>query len=358
MNATEVLFAVVVLEVLKDGLLARGLIRLLFAQHGATPAAPGAGPGSVTTQPPPVVAVKPRFTGITATSFGGAGDANASAYGGMVNPDAPGVALPYRFTGTRPRVRVFYNGKTCDCDIVDVGPWNINDPYWTTNSRPEAESGTDNSGRHTNLAGIDLTPAAWSSLGAAGAGKAKVDWDFVNVLDAGTPTKTPPAVTTGDPPWLAKARTYLGKTWSNDDPPSWMIDLIDGIKNNAANKDTPGFAAYCDQLKHGYRAWCGIFVAGCLAAAGKPVPFAQGNDLLSFAWAPAFDSYGTAAVPLQPGDILRFGWHGGGEHVTFYEGVYPNDDLYHILGGNQGHAVNIKTEPMDDELKFARRPPA
>jgi peptidoglycan hydrolase-like protein with peptidoglycan-binding domain len=190
--------------------------------------------------------------------------------------------------------------------------------------------------------------------------QALVDAGGVIVPSVQPPTANPPTtVPTGDPPWLAKARTYIGKTWSSGNPPQWMLDLIDGIKNNAANRNTPGFAAYCDALKSGYRPWCGIFIAGCLAAAGLPVPFVQGNDLLCFAWAPAYDTYGTPVTDGgRAGDIQRYEWHGGGEHVTFYEGNYPNDDLYHILGGNQGNAVNIKTEPMDDELAAFRRPPA
>ena len=81
--------------------------------------------------------------------------------------------------GGRPKVRVTNpaTGKAVECSIVDVGPWNTNDPYWETNGRPQAESGTDMSGRRTNLAGIDLTPGAAVALGIAG--KGKIDWEFV-----------------------------------------------------------------------------------------------------------------------------------------------------------------------------------
>ena len=116
--------------------------------------------------------------GIVATVFGGSGDTQESAYGGMVDPNDPGVALPDRIEGDRPLVMVRnpLNGTTCLCQIVDVGPWNTNDPYWTTGARPQAESGTDTSGRSTNLAGIDLTPAAASSIGLDG--KGTVHWWF------------------------------------------------------------------------------------------------------------------------------------------------------------------------------------
>lgn len=122
-------------------------------------------------------AIPKRHVGIVATVFGGEGDDQQSAYGGMVDHDKPGVALPARFKGNRPRVRVFHNGASVICDIVDVGPWNILDPYWEHDQRPQAESGRDRKGRKTNLAGIDLTPRAAALIGLKG--KGKVDWEFV-----------------------------------------------------------------------------------------------------------------------------------------------------------------------------------
>ncbi|WP_407146223.1 TIGR02594 family protein [Bradyrhizobium sp. ORS 86] len=120
-------------------------------------------------------AVNAKQTGITATVFGG----QQSAYGGAIDDNTPGVALPYRFSGARPRVRVT-NAATkafIDCDIVDVGPWNTKDPYWQTGSRPQAESGIDLTGRKTNKAGIDLTIAAANAIQIDG--KGLVDWEFL-----------------------------------------------------------------------------------------------------------------------------------------------------------------------------------
>lgn len=113
---------------------------------------------------------------IVATYFGGM----KSAYGGNIDDNSPGVALPFHFTGPRPRVRVTgkKNGVSIDCDIVDVGPWNTKDPYWQTGTRPEAESGVDKFGRKTNSAGIDLTLAAAKATGIDG--KGLVDWQFIN----------------------------------------------------------------------------------------------------------------------------------------------------------------------------------
>jgi len=116
---------------------------------------------------------------VTSTEFGGHGDEQAVAYAD-VKPgweDRPGVALPMRFIGKRPRVRVTRGKKSIDCEIVDVGPWYPSkrgpaDPYWTTGARPRAE--TD---KRTNKAAIDLTPAAARAVGLQG--KGTVTWEFI-----------------------------------------------------------------------------------------------------------------------------------------------------------------------------------
>jgi hypothetical protein len=118
------------------------------------------------------------YKGIVATVFGGAGDEQDTAYidVGKGWPDRPGVALPYHFHGHRPKVKVWHGVDSVTCDIVDVGPWNTNDPYWDLGGRPQAASGRDKSGRRTNRAGIDLTPAAAKALHLDGMGV--VDWEF------------------------------------------------------------------------------------------------------------------------------------------------------------------------------------
>lgn len=127
-----------------------------------------------------------RQTGITATMFGG----QKSAYGGAIDDNSPGVALPFRFTGERPKVRVTGKSSTVVCDIVDVGPWNTNDPYWQTGTRPQAEAGTDMTGRHTNKAGVDLTLAAAKALQIDG--KGLCSWEFVTapLAEPSTPKVT------------------------------------------------------------------------------------------------------------------------------------------------------------------------
>jgi uncharacterized protein (TIGR02594 family) len=120
-------------------------------------------------------------TSILATMFGSmdSGKYQSSAYGGPIIDTSPGVALPARFSGTRPKVRVTgkSSGVSVDCEIVDIGPWNIHDPYWQTGARPQSESGTDMTDRKTNKAGIDLTMAAAQAVGIDG--KGLVDWQFI-----------------------------------------------------------------------------------------------------------------------------------------------------------------------------------
>jgi hypothetical protein len=131
-----------------------------------------------------------RFIGITATVFGGPSDSMSGQQTAYQTPgdwwNRPGVALPARINGPRPLVRVVHQGRSVDCEIVDVGPWNDvpGDRYWETGTRPKAEQGlVDDHGRvPTNKAGIDLTPAAANAIGLQG--KGLVDWDFVDHLAA------------------------------------------------------------------------------------------------------------------------------------------------------------------------------
>ena len=360
LDAAQALLLVILAFCLRDGLLAWYLIAR--TAHAPTPPAgappvqpPVTGPVSPPVAlPPPAAVPQPRFTGITATSFGGPGDSNASAYGGLVDPSLPGVALPYHFPGARPVVRVFYGGKSVDCPVVDVGPWNINDPYWNTGSRPEAESGIDNTGRKTNLAGIDLTPAAWAALGVSdpNSAKQKVSWDFVSVLDAAAPAPTPavPAPPVGaTPPWLTLARSLVGKSAAANGPEikAWAAAIA---------AKYPDMASYCAQYTDPSIPWCGLFAAYVLAMNGVRPVFGP-SDTDKFLWAPAWDTFGAAVSTPQPGDIMRFSWSGGGEHVTFYDHEV-DDNSYHCTGGNQGnHVVSTEAMPMS-AIVAIRRPPS
>jgi N-acetylmuramoyl-L-alanine amidase len=128
---------------------------------------------------------------ITATVFGGEADYNTSAYDPdlVLDDESMYVALPYRFQGDRPRVRV-YNRDTEEsevADILDVGPWMIDDDYFYRDARPIAEqcfhsdeplpSGPHEGKVPSNPAGIDLSPALAARIGIEG--KGVVDWEFV-----------------------------------------------------------------------------------------------------------------------------------------------------------------------------------
>lgn len=127
-----------------------------------------------------------RFTNILATEFGGTTDEEHSAYDDehLITDVELGVSLPARFLSPRRSVRVFHWNRSVVCPIIDVGPWNINDPYWANGTRPQAETGVDMTGRKTNRAGIDLTPATMDALGIVGPRGTRstvVDWEFVEV---------------------------------------------------------------------------------------------------------------------------------------------------------------------------------
>lgn len=179
-----------------------------------------------------------RQTNITATVFGGAGDHERSAYDGrLLGGSELYCALPFRFPGKRPKVRVFHGDKQVETAIEDVGPWNEHDPYWAYGTRPQAESGHDSRGRHTNLAGIDLSPAAARVLGIDG--KGWVDWEFVedahpSVPDAPAPNPlmTTPETAVVPKPAAEPARAALTKqNWPREN----THDLVAFYGNPSAN---------------------------------------------------------------------------------------------------------------------------
>ncbi len=123
----------------------------------------------------PAAAPDAKQTGINGTVFG----SQQSAYGGAIDDSKPSIARPFRFSGPRARVRLINprSGAAIDCDIVDVAPWKINDPYWQTGTRPLTRTGIDMTGRKTNKAGTDLSIAAANAIQIEG--KGLVDWEFI-----------------------------------------------------------------------------------------------------------------------------------------------------------------------------------
>src|ERR1035441_7982519 len=93
---------------------------------------------------------------VKATREGLIGHETKSGY--VIDAVVPFVALPAeKAIGRFVRLSNAATGKACYAIVLDVGPWNINDdPYVFAGHRPQAETGTDSTGRKTNGAGIDL----------------------------------------------------------------------------------------------------------------------------------------------------------------------------------------------------------
>lgn len=115
---------------------------------------------------------------ITATQFGGDGDEQEGAYGNYITGKTRGVALPYKWRDS-PRPRVIVSGPKgeVETDVVDVGPWNIDDPdYVLGEARPMVEDQYEeglvaqNGMVPTNDAAIDLTDPIAKEVGISGKG--------------------------------------------------------------------------------------------------------------------------------------------------------------------------------------------
>ncbi len=127
----------------------------------------------------PVMGVDPTglceasWNSVFATREGMVGGTTATGH--IIQESDVFVALPSR-SALNKNVELNYNGNTVIAPVQDVGPWNTKDPYWLTNSRPQAESGTDLYGRKTNGAGIDLSNEAFRQLGLKN--NATIKWRF------------------------------------------------------------------------------------------------------------------------------------------------------------------------------------
>lgn len=95
------------------------------------------------------------------------------------------VALPDR-SALKRAVVVTYKGRSFIVPVLDVGPHNVNDPYWARSGVPAAAKGLrippmSRYGRPKNKAGVDLSDALWDKLGIPRRqGIATVEWRFVN----------------------------------------------------------------------------------------------------------------------------------------------------------------------------------
>jgi hypothetical protein len=94
-----------------------------------------------------------------------------------ITPESLFVALPHpRALGKHVEVR--YRERALVVPVLDVGPWNINDAYWTDNRRPAAERSQGYYRTPSNRAGIDLSDPVFVGLGLRD--NDFVEWRFVH----------------------------------------------------------------------------------------------------------------------------------------------------------------------------------
>lgn len=142
------------------------------------------------------------------------------------------------------------------------------------------------------------------------------------LFGADAKSKPKPELKEGESPWLAEARSLIG------------TGEVPGSGNNPV---IMGWARDLDQrYPDDATAWCGLFVAHCMAKGAPEEPQAF-NRLGAREWAKfgqsVSPSYGAIAVFWRGS---KAGWQG---HVGFIVGA--DADTFHVLGGNQSDSVNV-----------------
>jgi hypothetical protein len=141
----------------------------------------------VVLPPTPAQPAPDRFR-VLMTEFGGRGDVNESAYGGMVNPRAFELSLPCKLPDDKRLVAVYYDDRSVVGRVNDVGPYNIHDDYWNRDGVPRVIGQKARGERAEDgivprsLAAIDGTPAVFDELGIKGPESTRsaiIEWAFV-----------------------------------------------------------------------------------------------------------------------------------------------------------------------------------
>ena len=138
----------------------------------------------------------------------------------------------------------------------------------------------------------------------------------------------------------------------NEKSPRILVEAVKmiGTKEIVGAKHNPEILRWAEVvgLKNVYKSdeipWCGLAMAYAAHMAGVDYP---DQPLWALNWA----KYGEATPEPMLGDILTFKRDGGG-HVGIYVG--EDDTAYHVLGGNQGNAMNV-TRILKTRLYKARR---
>jgi uncharacterized protein (TIGR02594 family) len=145
-------------------------------------------------------------------------------------------------------------------------------------------------------------------------------------------------------------------TWLAHEPgPKMIVEAVGlyGTLEGPGAANNPKIVAWAKEiggrLADIYKAdsipWCGLFMAVVARRAGKEIP---ANPL----WALSWSAFGANASIPALGDVLVFVRNGGG-HVGLY--AAEDETAFHVLGGNQSDAVNIK-RIAKGRLYAARRP--
>lgn len=93
-----------------------------------------------------------------------------------IKPDSRFVALPHpKALGKLVEVR--HGDRVVIAEVLDVGPWNVDDAYWEKGRRPASETGRGAYRTPSNTAGIDLSDPVFAELGLHD--NDYVEWRFV-----------------------------------------------------------------------------------------------------------------------------------------------------------------------------------
>ncbi len=112
---------------------------------------------------------------VLATREGQIGDVTATTM--RIKADSRFVALPDPSALNR-LVEIRHGDRVVVTKVLDVGPWNVDDPYWRHDERPASERGKGAFRTPVNTAGIDLSDPIFADLGMKD--NDVVEWRFVH----------------------------------------------------------------------------------------------------------------------------------------------------------------------------------
>jgi len=264
------------------------------------------------------------------------GDNCQTAYGLYTGLDAPTpyyASLPARFPSCDktmakcPRIEVTNpaTNKSIVLIVIELGPWNINDRnYVYGQARPQAESGTDVSGRTTNKAGLDVGPEVKKILGGE-----KYNWRFTTAPISGNIISA-----SGDPCYtLSSGSGSMALQVAIAELASWPSQKNPKKYSEGRNE-----------------AWCADFASWVYKKAGFKVPvIPYPADIRSYFKKNMVWIDKPTASQIQPGDIILFGdaSSDSGNHVGIAMSVSASQLV--SIDGNVSHSVGKRTCSLSTE---------